>query len=529
LDRWLALMVLAVVTAVYFPSLFGTWVWDDVPQYRDNPAITDPWVLVTNDIWGPTGKAQPSNIPVYRPLAMLSHVPGQTLVPGPLPERAINLLLHLCIVGGVAGLAGALGVGRRAAWFGAACLGLHPAVTESVAWISCRGELMGAGLVLAGIFAFVRERGVAAGVLLALAPFCKETFILAPISIAIWMVALRRFSAPALGISVLGSLAYLALRLALDIPIPSSESGLEPSTLLGGIGGVAARGLELFVIPTAPEALPPMISMPWAGALALLITLPAFYWLPGRPWLAGLLATLPLLALAAPASLANGVVSDRYFLAAAVGLAIAAAMLYSAAESRHRFVPLLAIIPILWVPFTTLRASDWLNSGELFSASLRRDPDNHEALFHVAHYLQTSKQDCEGAIPLYARAALTSQRAGNNLQACLIELSRYREAAELGPRLAAADPQNPTPALNTARALTQLGELARAEHWARVGIERRSPNAKSIVLLGNLVGMQGRDQEALSLFEQALTLDPSNREARAGLEVAQRKLALAIR
>ena len=41
--------------------------------------------------------------------------------------------------------------------------------------------------------------------------------------------------------------------------------------------------------------------------------------------------------------------------------------------------------------------------------------------------------------------------------------------------------------------------------------------------------MQGRDQEALSLFEQALTLDPSNREARAGLEVAQRKLALAVR
>ena len=37
---------------------------------------------------------------------------------------------------------------------------------------------------------------------------------------------------------------------------------------------------------------------------------------------------------------------------------------------------------------------------------------------------------------------------------------------------------------------------------------RRPPSAKSIVLLGNIVGMQGRHQESFGIFEQALALDP---------------------
>jgi tetratricopeptide (TPR) repeat protein len=527
IDRWLPALILAVVFAAYFPSLFGTWVWDDIPQYRDNPAITDPWVLVTHDVWGPTGHAQPSNLPIYRPLAMLSHAPGQSLLRGPFVERALNLLLHLLIVIGVARFARRLGASQRAAWFGAACLGVHPALTESVAWISCRGELMGAGLVLAGTLAFAKQRDFAAGILLALAPFCKETFVLAPVSIAIWMLALRRFSAPVLGLSALGALGYLVIRTQLDIAMPSGGPVLEPTTLLGSIGAVAVRGLALFTVPTAPDALPAFVASPWAGGLALLIAIPAFMWLPGRPWLASLLATLPLLALAAPASLSNGVVSDRYFLVAAIGLGVAAAFLYASVESKHRWAPALAIVPILWLPFTTLRASDWMNGGELFSASLLKNPENHEAEFHLGYYLHTSQDDCEAAIPFYARARHENIRAGNNLQACLLTLKRPQDAAEIGPDLAAADPDNPTPALNTARALTQLGELSQAEVWAREGIGRSSPSPSSIVLLGNIVGMQGRHAQAQDIFERALALEPGSAAARLGLEQARRNLAAA--
>jgi Flp pilus assembly protein TadD len=53
-------------------------------------------------------------------------------------------------------------------------------------------------------------------------------------------------------------------------------------------------------------------------------------------------------------------------------------------------------------------------------------------------------------------------------------------------------------------------------------VRRNGPTASSVVLLGNIVGMQGRHLEAAALFEQALALDPTSSEARNGLRVARR-------
>src|SRR5262249_4155941 len=128
-DRWIGWVVLMLTALVCAWSLAGDWVWDDVFQYRDNPAVTQPWVLNWNVIGKPPGPAPPSAMPVYRPLAMVSPVPGQLLWRGPAVERALNLALRLGVVAGVASLVLALGASRRAAWFAAACLALHPAVT----------------------------------------------------------------------------------------------------------------------------------------------------------------------------------------------------------------------------------------------------------------------------------------------------------------------------------------------------------------------------------------------------------------
>ncbi len=79
LERWCPLLVLVVTVLLYAPSLPGGWVWDDFQIIDKNPAITDPIALVTHDMWGPSGHSSPTSVPYYRPLAMLSHVPGQAL------------------------------------------------------------------------------------------------------------------------------------------------------------------------------------------------------------------------------------------------------------------------------------------------------------------------------------------------------------------------------------------------------------------------------------------------------------------
>jgi hypothetical protein len=524
-DRGLGCGVLALTVLVYAWSLSGDWVWDDVFQYRDNPAITKPLVLVANDIWGPTGRAALNAMPVYRPLAMLSHVPGQILWPGPAVERVLNLALHLAIVAGVAWLVATLGASRRAAWFGAACLAWHPAVTESVAWISSRGDVMGSGLVLIGMIALHRDRPAWSGVCFALAPFCKETFVLAPVALAIWMIALRKKSMLAPAMAVAGVAAYLGVRSALGIQVPSDVGGKDAWGLIGAIGSVSVRGLELLLVPTAPDVRPSFVLHPIAGIVAAVVGLASFAALPGRPALGLLLAPLPFIALAAPASLANGLVADRYYYVAAIGFAAAAGLGFDALQTRGRWAPLLFGIPLLMAPFASARAADWVSNRDLFRASLARHPDDPEALFQVAYDLHVAQGDCEAAVPLYRRAMAGSPRAGNNLQACLYKLGRFEDAASLGPELARQDPVSATPALNTARALARLGRPDDALRWAMEAL-RREPEAKRChVLLGQVLGEQGRYRDALRSFERALELAPDDPDAIRGFQLVSHKLA----
>ena len=522
---WLPLVVLGLTAAVYLGSLGGSWIWDDVYQLRDNPAITQPLVLATTDVWGPTGFADERNTPVYRPLAMLSHVPGQTLLGGPGVERWLSLALHLAAVLLVAAIALSLGLGPRAAWFGAACFGLHPAATEAVAWISARSDLLGVVLVAGGMAALGRGRPWLAGALMALAPFCKEPFVLAPLSLGIWMLGLGRRDVSAMLLSLLGVVAYFAARHVFGIVTPGAGPAGDPIALLGAIGAVAERGLLLLLDPAAPDALPPFVASRVGGVLALLVGLPALLLVPGRPWLAALMAPLPLLALTAPAALGNGLVSDRYFQTALLGVAVAAACGYAALEARRSWAPLLFAIPLLWAPFTSLRALQWMDNETLFRAAVVRHPDSAEAIFHLAHALHVEGDGCAAALPLYNRAAMESTRAGNNLQACLFEEGRLQQAAEIGPELAERDPHNATPAVNTARALSLLGDQQGAERWAREAIRRDPRRTSGWVLLGNVLGMEGRFAEASEAFEAALDVSPDLTAALRGRSLAQRRLA----
>jgi tetratricopeptide (TPR) repeat protein len=456
---------------------------------------------------------------------MLSHVPGQLLLRGPTVERVLNLALHLWVVFGVAALALALGATRRAAWFGAALLAWHPAVTEPVAWVSCRADLLGCALVIGGLLALVRERNLLAGLCFALAPFCKESFVLLPATVLLFSAVLRR-SPLALCLSLLGAAAYFGLRLGLGISMPSgSEASLLE--LLGAVGAVAVRGVELFTLPGAPDAIAPFVPHPVLAAVAIAIVLASLRWLPGRPWLVALLGALPLLALAAPASMANAVVSDRYFYAAASLLGVAAAFVYAALERAPRYThlaPALVALPLLCIPFATSRSLDWRSNEQLFDAALARHPEHAHARFLVAHHLHTSKRDCASALPLYRAAMPTHPRAANNYQACLLDLGRSAEAARVGPRLAALDPDNPTPALNNARAFRALGDLAVAEKWAREGLHRNPRRAGSHVLLGEILGEQGQHAAAQAAFEHALRLSPELAPAQHGLRTAQHHL-----
>lgn len=521
--------VLLGVALVYAPSLSGDWVWDDVYQYAENPAITDAWTLVTHDVWEPTGHKDPENTPIYRPLAMLTHVPGQLWWTGPLVERVLNLTLHLVVVLGIAGVARAAGADSRAAWWSAALFGVHPAATEGVAWISSRGELLGTACLLGAAWALLAERRrvALAALLLFVAPFCKETFVLAPVSLVCWMLGTRRFEAGALAGALAGVVAYFGIRSGLGIGLPADGGMTGLVEGFGAVGAVAGRALELALRPDAPDALAPFGSRPLLGAVMAALVAATLPWIRGRVGLALLVSGLPLLAPAAPASLANGIVADRYFYTA---LALAAAALGVAVE-RHFVVPrpaprlatALALVLAL-APFTTLRALAWTSNARLFSAALERHPDSARAQFHLGYDFHVRQGDCQAAAALYFAAQEESPRAANNLLACWLQLGRHESVARLGPLVAERTPENPNPAANTARAFSALGDQETAERWIREALRRGEPRAMHLALLGNVLGLQGRHREALASFEAALARDPADADARRGVAIARREL-----
>jgi tetratricopeptide (TPR) repeat protein len=135
-----ALLLVAATFAVYWPSLYGDYLWDDSRYLTANPHVRDPAGLWT--IW-----FQPLDLvrTHYYPLALSSFwLEFHTWGLWPLGHHLINTTLHAATAV-IAWL-----VMRRlevpGAFIAAAVFALHPLQAESVAWISERKN------VLCGVF-----------------------------------------------------------------------------------------------------------------------------------------------------------------------------------------------------------------------------------------------------------------------------------------------------------------------------------------------------------------------------------------
>ncbi len=510
--QWLLpLTILAVVVLAYLPSLGGGWVWDDHDRIAGNESIDDAWALLTTDVWGATGAA---NTDLFRPMTVMSYAVVHWLLPGPLPQRIANLLLHLAAVFLVFVAARGLGASWELSWFGAALFGLHAGSSETVAWITGRDDLLPAVLFLAAWAALNAGRPMLSGWLLALTPFCKETYLLVPLAAGIWMLGSGRFHLRLCLPPVIGVAAYLAIRYALDLPLPVGAAGVEP---VAALGGLTLRGVTLTLVPSTADIVAVYRPAPVLGWVAALLGLALLCMCWRRPILSSVIAACALLAPSASAAANIGAFGDRYFytILAVLGGSLAAAY---GARRWHR---LAWSIPVLLAVLTLVRAGDWTSDAEVFGASLRRNPHNPHAAFHVAYDLHTREGDCAAAIPLYELAVDLEARAANNLQACLLATGSYAAAAELGPRAAALAPLNPNPAANTARAYFAMGQLEEAQDWARQAIDKDPSRARNWVLLGNILGRRGRIDAAADAFREALALSPGDPDALLGLEQAR--------
>jgi tetratricopeptide (TPR) repeat protein len=195
---------------------------------------------------------------------------------------------------------------------------------------------------------------------------------------------------------------------------------------------------------------------------------------------------------------------------------------YHARADRFTYVPLIGVlVAIVWT----------LGDGVAGRGAARRPPHLLVALVVAACVALTWRQlgHWRTSVDLFSHVvAVTTDnsRAHYNLGTALEELgdtegaaTHFRETIRIEPGFAEAH-------FNLTRITMRRGDLDAAAALAREERERWPTHPHTYVDLGAVAALQGRDEEAIRWFEEALRLDPESGDARHNLEVLRARQGL---
>jgi tetratricopeptide (TPR) repeat protein len=197
---WFALALL--VTVAYGRSLSNGFVFDDAVFMERDVRIQAPvqWrLLLTKPLWiTESDKSAAAANQYYRPLQLAPLAASSQWFGGSaLPCHLLNLTLHFLNSLLVYGILRRVFLGPNAALLVAALFAVHPALSESVLWVSDVAGLGATFCMLALTYVHARKHGSFVGATLASALYLaamgfKETGLLAPLLLLAFDVTARR-------------------------------------------------------------------------------------------------------------------------------------------------------------------------------------------------------------------------------------------------------------------------------------------------------------------------------------------------
>ena len=491
----LAGLALALGVVAHANALYARFVWDDVHEVRDNTSIED----------------------LGQPLAILRHSPTRPIVNlsyaidyriwGGRNEfgfHLTNLLLHLANVallfgftwlvvsdaGRARGRPGT-GAARMTAFVAAALFAVHPMMTETVAYISSRSEMLCGAFMLASLHWFRRAfaarsraaersdggprgehreahlRGAPSTIgglaCFALALGSKETAAMLPFVLLAYDRWLRpespemkrarlwRLHVPLLSLVAIAGAIRMWLFVAVEHPAavaPAPESAVLTNLY------VFVRYLSLLLLPIRQTIVPvvaPIRSLLDSRALAALVALGAVVALAlrarktaplvtfGLAWF--FLLLLPSSALTVISQYGQRMAEHRAYVASlGFFMAVASIVTYVAGlgeleARRARLLVTAAALSAVVVGLATLTISRnrlWADPIALWTDAVQKAPGTWAAVHGLAD-AEHQTGDCRAAIEEYQRAiALLPQAAESyaGMADCFLELKRVPSAAE---------------------------------------------------------------------------------------------------
>ncbi|MDR3676165.1 MAG: tetratricopeptide repeat protein [Acidobacteriota bacterium] len=468
---------------VYCGTLSNLLVHDDIPQVLENPYLRNPglWTRIfTGSVWSFRGPAQRDNM--YRPLQFIVYWALYRLKgPNPAVFHLALLLFYAAAVWLVFRLACKLLPNPLAAFVGALLWALHPLHVETVAWISALPDLGAAYFYLLAFLLFVRaeqsdDRGIGRYLLAAAAflpaLFFKEMALTFPLTILVywfyfpgktsWKSKVLHWTMFAAAVAV-----YLAIRIAVLGRFSEAHNLFRPTWRLGAVAaGLLGQHARLFFWPAHLSifrsiGLAESLHSLWPE-VALLGLLAALLLRKRQPMLGFLIiwwgvTLLPCL----DVRQVNLPVADRFSFLPTVGLCLALACLaldglpnrLARPKAAPAFVVVLGLLMALWTVQDVRSVRRWHDNVSLWDQAYLASPNS--ALAHMLHGVVLQQRD-------------------NKMDAAAQE---YRLAIKLN--------------------------LASERPLAGVTTD-------CYVLLGQVASIQGRVQEAIDDYNQALRVVPGN-------------------
>lgn len=477
--------VLGLVALVYAPLRSGAFIWDDrVLVERDAPyrhaTLAE---LFTEPFW-PESPLADASARHYRPLVLLSFRIDGWVDGAARQYHMTNVWLHVVACGLLAAVARRFGARPLVALVTALLWGLTPRLSESVAWISGRTDVLAGVLGLSALLAspassptprWALGRAAACGALLFAALLAKEVAVVFAVALVVHALvaaketrADRRTRLLCAGVSVLLPLAaYLALRWAALGDVVRRPRHLGAGRRLATAFEAAGRYAEMIADPIHPRTSIGNVGdvdviRAVVGAAVIVAVVAALVRYRRRVSAGVAVAAtmavggIGLVLHLVPLALAGAVVADRLLYVPAAGLALGAAVASSAAgrgAPPWRYVAWLASagLAVLFAVVTTRRLADYIDEGRFWVAAAEgAHPRNPVPLLALAGIVRDAGET-DRACRLFERAterassndprASSARRARENLISCWARSGRYEDAAALAERLAAEHPE----------------------------------------------------------------------------------------
>jgi Tfp pilus assembly protein PilF len=545
-----ALLLMAATLAAYAPALHGQFLWDDSTWLTDRSST----LLLQGKhglsrMWSEIGALQ-QYFPVTGTSFWIEH---RLWGSHPFPYHVDNVLLHA----GAALLFGVFLARLKVpgAWLAAALFALHPAMVESVAWLTERKNTLSGFLFMAALLSYAhavswwdqsgpRMRRAAyafAVICFALALLAKSSVVVLPpalLLIAWWRKDSLRWRA-----DVLPVLPFFVMAIAaglLGVWLEKHRVGAEGPQWDLTLG-------QRFLVA---------VRVPWfyAGKLLWPADLCAVYpkWhLPDATWLQGLYAVAGGIALGLlwrfRSRIGRGpLAAVAFFLAAlfpVMGFFNVYGMLHSCVTDRWAYLPSFGLIalasagialvsrrvgrglvlPNVGIPLlavmgclTWSSAARFKDEMSLWRSTIATNPRAWLAHYGLAFQLNRSGQ-WEEALQSYERAREISPDNPDiltDLGSLLRAHGRGREGRELLERAVTKNPDHAIARNNLALDYMDSGELTAAIEQLERAVQLDPESFQAWSNLGNAQLRSNHGKEALKCYEAALRIAPGSGEVR---------------